>query len=307
MASRLSSDVLSEGHPARRALVPLAVVVTAGAQLVRLLAAQDSGAVVLPTSTFVIVALSVCLVWPVGQWFVLRRLLGDDPWSQAWATLAVLAVGWYPWLTLTTLPPRDVVAVSFLPVAVGLFLDGRTRRGARRVVELVAGPALAVAVAVVLSGVASRAPGPATPETPAQAAGEVLLGTALRLPPAWLGGALVVCGVVWLVLGRRWLVLPAVHVVLGVLYVLASSPWIPYLGYAAWTSLPPATVFVACLGVSGSLLAGAGAASLLALARGMRLGRWPMVLLAVVALGMAVMSDTGLVAGLVSGVVAVTT
>ncbi|RXR26738.1 hypothetical protein EQW78_07870 [Oerskovia turbata] len=300
----MSSEVLSEGHPLRRALVPLAVLLSAGMLLARLLLAQRAGAVDLSTGSFVLVAVSICVVWPVGQWYVLRRLVGEDLWAQAWATLAVVTIGWYPWLTLTTLAPRDVVALSFIPVAIGLVLDGRLRGGPRRVLQVAGGLVVLVLVALALRGVSSRSPEPAAIESSAQAAGEVLLGTALRLPPAWVGAALVLCGMIGLVVTRRWRSLPAVHVLLGVLYVFASAPWIPYLGYASWTALPPAAVFVAGLGVTGSLLAGAGAASLLTLTRASGLGRWPTALLCVAALAAAVvLADTGLITGIVAGLV----
>ncbi|MFJ4107266.1 hypothetical protein [Oerskovia enterophila] len=222
---------------------------------------RSSGVLELGGGEWLLLLVAVGVVWPVGTCFALRTVLGLSGGRLAFGMLGVAAIGLFPWVAIAGLSPRDVVFLAFAPALVGGFVAAWQARPGGRALWGVSG-LLAITSVILLWGASSRGVGQLPDESGAQAAGEVLLATALRLPAAWMGALLVLVGVVCALLdgrGRSWV---WVHLAVGVAYVLAAAPGIPVVGAATLTWLPSAPLMAACLGVSGTFLGARGAAEL---------------------------------------------
>lgn len=290
----------SDKTRAARLLVPGAVLITGALQLYRLWVMEASGAVALGGVEWLLLAVAVGVVWPVGTCFGLWVTLGLSEGRLAFGVLATTAIGLFPWAAIAAIAPRDVVVLAFAPALFGGFVSAWQARPGGRVLWGISG-VLAIGALVMLWGASSRGAGALPIESGAQAAGEVLLATALRLPAAWMGAVLVLVGVVFALLdgrGRSWV---WIHLGFGIVYVLAASPGIPLVGAASLTWLPSAPVMAACLGVSGVFLAAKGAAELATSAgaripwRGVRTGVSVVTVLLVVAL-----SGRGLISAVIT-------
>lgn len=282
--------------------MPLTALLVIGAQVYRVRGLQASGGMDVGGAELVVL-LGVAVVWPLGLWALFHELVTDTS-SRVWALVASLSVAWFPWIALTSLAARDLVGIALVPLGIALLVRGLRREGSRRVLLSGAGAALLVLIAAALVGASGRGQVPLPPESSAQAAGEVLLGTALRLPPAWLGAFLIACGVVHLISSGRGRFLTAGHVLLAVVYVLGSAPGIPWVGASSLTWLPSPALAAALLGISGAVLAGAGAVGAARLVGGWSLPSWGRPLLVVLGLlAMLVLSGRGVIDGIVAGVI----
>lgn len=189
---------------------------------------------------------------------VVASVLAQVGWRSARSEhLAVVALGattvGFPWLSLRAsgIGGTLAIAVVFIGIAAVCLSD---RRLAGRRPLLVVGilvAALGVGVALVQPG---RWPVEIAAESAAQAAGEVLMGTALRLPAAWVCAALLGLGVVRVLVLRRssarsGAIALGALVLGGALYVGASSPGLPVLGADAYPAFPAPEALAAVLAV----------------------------------------------------------
>ncbi len=306
MVSRSGSEaagdarVVRTARPDRRlALVGGAVALALALQCLRAVAWVDGGGSV----TGAVAGVLASVVVSVAA-LAYARLSTPRADHLAVVVLGATSVG-APWLTLRTAGVSGAALVSLVLAAATLACLGARRNDSARRPLLVGG----VVVAIAGTGFALLSPSQWSvvlpPESAAQAAGEVVMGTALRMPAAWVCAALMALGAVRVLVLRRagtrsGVVGLLTLLALGALYVGASSPGLPVLGADGFAAYPSSVAVAAVMVVPWLLVSCQGS---LLLAEAIRRTRSPAVTIAaaLALVVLVVLGPRGLVAAILRG------